>query len=38
VSLGASAGTKEDVAAAAASGATALGEDDPERVLPLYSG
>ena len=33
----ASAGPKEDVAAAAASWATALGEDDPENVLPLYS-
>jgi hypothetical protein len=35
VSLGASAGPKGDVAAAVASGATALGEDNPEKVLPL---
>jgi uncharacterized protein (TIGR02246 family) len=33
----ASAGPKEEVAAAAASWATALGEDDPDKVLPLYS-
>jgi uncharacterized protein (TIGR02246 family) len=33
----ASAGPKEDVAAAAASWATALGTDDPEKVLPFYS-
>ena len=33
----ASAGPKEDVAAAAASWATALGTDDPDKVLPLYS-
>jgi uncharacterized protein (TIGR02246 family) len=31
------AGPKEDVAAAAASWATALGTDDPEKVLPFYS-
>jgi hypothetical protein len=37
VSLGASAGPKEDVAAAVASGATALGEGVPEKVLPLFS-
>ena len=34
---GASAGPNEDVAAAAASWATALGTDDPEKVLPFYS-
>jgi uncharacterized protein (TIGR02246 family) len=34
---GASAGPREDVAAAAATWATALGEDDPDKVLPLYS-
>jgi uncharacterized protein (TIGR02246 family) len=33
----ASAGPKEDVAAAAASWMTALGTDDPEKVLPFYS-
>jgi uncharacterized protein (TIGR02246 family) len=33
----ASAGPKEDVAAAAASWATALGMDDPDKVLPFYS-
>lgn len=33
----ASAGPKEEVAAAAASWATALGEDEPDKVLPLYS-
>src|SRR5438445_5725942 len=33
----ASAGPKEDVAAAAALWATALGEDDPDKVLPLYA-
>jgi len=33
----ASAGPKEDVAAAAASWATALGTDDPDKVLPFYS-
>jgi uncharacterized protein (TIGR02246 family) len=33
----ASAGPKEDVAAAASTWATALGEDDPEKVLSLYS-
>jgi uncharacterized protein (TIGR02246 family) len=33
----ASAGSKEDVAAAAATWARALGEDDPDKVLPLYS-
>ena len=31
------AGPKEDVAAAAASWATALGADDPDKVLPFYS-
>jgi uncharacterized protein (TIGR02246 family) len=31
------AGPKEDVAAAAASWATALGTDDPDKVLPFYS-
>jgi uncharacterized protein (TIGR02246 family) len=31
------AGPKEDVAAAAAAWATALGEDDPDKVLPFYS-
>src|SRR6516165_2171611 len=31
------AGPKEDVAAAAQAWARALGEDDPEKVLPLYS-
>jgi uncharacterized protein (TIGR02246 family) len=31
------AGPKEDVAAAAASWASALGTDDPEKVLPFYS-
>jgi uncharacterized protein (TIGR02246 family) len=34
----ASAGPKEDVAAAAQTWARALGEDDPDKVLPLYSG
>ena len=33
----ASAGPKEDVAAAASTWAMALGEDDPDKVLPLYS-
>jgi uncharacterized protein (TIGR02246 family) len=33
----ASAGLKEDVATAAAAWATALGTDDPDKVLPLYS-
>ena len=33
----ASAGPKEDVSAAALSWARALGEDDPDKVLPLYS-
>ena len=33
----ASAGPKEDVAATASSWALALGEDDPDKVLPLYS-
>jgi uncharacterized protein (TIGR02246 family) len=33
----ASAGPKEDVATAALSWAQALGEDDPDKVLPLYS-
>src|SRR6266851_4434073 len=33
----ASAGPKEDVAATAATWARALGEDDPDKVLPLYS-
>ena len=33
----ASAGPKEDVAAATASWATALGTDDPDKVLPFYS-
>jgi len=33
----ASAGPKEDVAAAASTWAAALGEDDPDKVLPLYS-
>jgi uncharacterized protein (TIGR02246 family) len=33
----ASAGPKEDVAAAASSWARALGEDDPDKVLPLYA-
>jgi uncharacterized protein (TIGR02246 family) len=33
----ASAGPKDDVAAAAATWARALGEDDPDKVLPLYS-
>jgi uncharacterized protein (TIGR02246 family) len=33
----ASAGPKEDVAAATLSWARALGEDDPDKVLPLYS-
>jgi uncharacterized protein (TIGR02246 family) len=33
----ASAGPKEDIAAAAASWATALGTDDPDKVLPFYS-
>src|SRR5260370_8024471 len=32
----ASAGPKEDVAAAASTWARALGEDDPDKVLPLY--
>jgi len=33
----ASAGPKEDVAAATTSWAAALGEDDPDKVLPLYA-
>jgi len=33
----ASAGPKEDVAAATLTWARALGEDDPDKVLPLYS-
>jgi uncharacterized protein (TIGR02246 family) len=33
----ASAGPKEDVAAASLGWASALGEDNPEKVLPLYS-
>jgi uncharacterized protein (TIGR02246 family) len=33
----ASAGPKEDVAAAASTWAGMLGEDDPDKVLPLYS-
>jgi uncharacterized protein (TIGR02246 family) len=33
----ASAGPKEDVAAATLTWAQALGEDDPDKVLPLYS-
>jgi uncharacterized protein (TIGR02246 family) len=33
----ASAGPKEDVAAAASTWAAALGEDNPDKVLPLYS-
>src|SRR5215472_6205782 len=33
----ASAGPKEDVAATASKWAQALGEDDPEKVLPLYA-
>jgi uncharacterized protein (TIGR02246 family) len=33
----ASAGPKEDVAAAASTWAVALGEDDPDKVLPFYS-
>lgn len=33
----ASAGPKEDVAAATLKWAQALGEDDPDKVLPLYS-
>lgn len=33
----ASAGPKEDVAAAALTWARALGEDDPDKVLPFYS-
>src|SRR3979409_46496 len=33
----ASAGPKEDVAAATSTWAAALGEDDPDKVLPLYS-
>src|SRR5713101_4230144 len=33
----ASAGPNEDVAAAASTWAAALGEDDPDKVLPLYS-
>jgi len=37
LSPAASAGPKEDVAAAAASWATALGTDDPDKVLPFYS-
>ena len=39
LSLGpaASAGPKDDVAAATASWARALGEDDPDKVLPLYA-
>jgi uncharacterized protein (TIGR02246 family) len=32
-----SAGSKEDVAAASSNWARALGEDDPDKVLPLYS-
>jgi len=32
------AGPKEDVAAATSKWAQALGEDDPEKVLPLYAG
>src|SRR6266481_4383869 len=34
---GASAGRKEDVAAAASTWAAALGEDEPDKVLQLYS-
>ncbi len=34
----ASAGPKEDVAAASQSWARGLGEDDPDKVLPFYSG
>jgi len=37
LALAASAGPKEDVAAAAASWATALGTDDPEKVLLFYA-
>jgi len=33
----ASAGSKEDLAMAAATWARALGEDDPDKVLPLYA-
>jgi hypothetical protein len=33
----ASAGPQEDVASAASTWARALGEDDPDKVLPLYS-
>ena len=33
----ASAGPKEDVVAATSNWARALGEDDPDKVLPLYS-
>src|SRR5882757_5224122 len=33
----ASAGPKEDVAAAASAWARTLGEDDPDKVLPLYA-
>jgi len=33
----ASAGPKEDVATATSTWARALGEDDPDKVLPLYS-
>jgi uncharacterized protein (TIGR02246 family) len=33
----ASAGPKDDVAAASATWARALGEDDPDKVLPLYA-
>jgi hypothetical protein len=33
----ASAGPKEDVAAATSTWAAALGEDDPDKVLPLYA-
>src|SRR5438309_178704 len=33
----ASAGSKEDVAAAASTWARALGEDEPDKVLPLYA-
>src|SRR6516162_11764441 len=37
LSPAASAGPKDDVAAAALRWARALGEDDPDKVLPLYS-
>jgi uncharacterized protein (TIGR02246 family) len=37
LATGASAGPKEDVAAAAATWASALGEDEPDKVLQLYS-